>query len=96
MICHHTDVGGRVPGSNASDSTEIYQEGMRIPPLKLYERGRLDATLEELIKLNVRVPDRVWGDLQAQYAASQVGARESGQAVRALRRRRGRRNMSAS
>lgn len=38
-ICHHTDVGGRVPGSNASDSTEIYQEGLRIPPLKLFERG---------------------------------------------------------
>ena len=36
-ICHHTDVGGRVPGSNASDSTEIYAEGLRIPPLKLYE-----------------------------------------------------------
>ena len=33
-ICHHTDVGGRVPGSNASDSTEIYQEGLRIPPLQ--------------------------------------------------------------
>ncbi len=39
-ICHHTDVGGRVPGSNASDSTEIYAEGLRIPPLKLYERGK--------------------------------------------------------
>ena len=39
-ICHHTDVGGRVPGSNASDSTEIYAEGLRIPPLKLYEAGR--------------------------------------------------------
>jgi N-methylhydantoinase B len=75
VICHHTDVGGRVPGSNASDSTEIYQEGLRIPPLKLYSRGRLDRTLEQLIKLNVRVPERVWGDLQAQYAASQVGAR---------------------
>ena len=34
-ICHHADVGGRVPGSNASDSTEIYQEGLRIPPMKL-------------------------------------------------------------
>jgi N-methylhydantoinase B len=75
VICHHTDVGGRVPGSNASDSTEIYQEGIRIPPLKLYARGRLDRTLEKLIKINVRVPERVWGDLQAQYAASQVGAR---------------------
>jgi len=75
VICHHTDVGGRVPGSNASDSTEIYQEGIRIPPLKLYDRGRLDRAIEKLIKINVRVPDRVWGDLQAQYAASRVGAK---------------------
>jgi N-methylhydantoinase B len=36
VICHHTDVGGRVPGSNAADSTEIYQEGLRIPPLRLF------------------------------------------------------------
>jgi N-methylhydantoinase B len=75
VICHHTDVGGRVPGSNASDSTEIYQEGLRIPPLKLYERGKLNQTLEALIKINVRVPDRVWGDLSAQFAAAQVGKR---------------------
>lgn len=75
VICHHTDVGGRVPGSNASDSTEIYQEGIRIPPLKLYRRGQIDTTLEKLIKLNVRVPDRVWGDLLAQFAACQIGAR---------------------
>jgi N-methylhydantoinase B len=73
VICHHTDVGGRVPGSNASDSTEIFQEGLRIPPLKLYSRGVLDRTLETLIKINVRVPDRVWGDLSAQFAAAQVG-----------------------
>jgi N-methylhydantoinase B len=75
VICHHTDVGGRVPGSNASDSTEIYQEGLRIPPLKLYDRGILNTTLEALIKINVRVPDRVWGDLSAQFAAAQVGKR---------------------
>jgi N-methylhydantoinase B len=75
VICHHTDVGGRVPGSNASDSTEIYQEGLRIPPLKLYDRGKLDETLATLIRINVRVPDRVWGDLSAQYAAAQVGKR---------------------
>ena len=75
VICHHTDVGGRVPGSNASDSTEIYQEGLRIPPLKLYERGRLNTTLAAMIKINVRVPERVWGDLCAQYAAAQVGKR---------------------
>jgi N-methylhydantoinase B len=75
VICHHTDVGGRVPGSNASDSTEIYQEGLRIPPLKLYDRGRLNETLATMIKINVRVPERVWGDLSAQYAAAQVGKR---------------------
>jgi len=75
VICHHTDVGGRVPGSNASDSTEIYQEGLRIPPLKLYDRGVLNTTLETLIRINVRVPDRVWGDLSAQFAAAQVGKR---------------------
>jgi N-methylhydantoinase B len=75
IICHHTDVGGRVPGSNASDSTEIYQEGLRIPPLKLYDRGVLNQTLATLIKINVRVPERVWGDLSAQYAAAQVGKR---------------------
>jgi N-methylhydantoinase B len=75
VICHHTDVGGRVPGSNASDSTEIYQEGIRIPPLKLYAQGKLNDTLATMIKINVRVPERVWGDLLAQYAATQVGAR---------------------
>lgn len=75
VICHHTDVGGRVPGSNASDSTEIYQEGLRLPPLKLYERGVINRTLEKLIRINVRVPDRVLGDLAAQYAAAQVGRR---------------------
>ena len=76
VICHHTDVGGRVPGSNAADSTEIYQEGLRIPPLKLFRCGVMDETLESMIGLNVRVPDRVIGDLHAQYASCQVGARE--------------------
>src|SRR5262245_64930105 len=45
VICHHTDVGGRVPGSNASDSTEIYQEGLRIPPLSLSPAGGSTAPL---------------------------------------------------
>jgi len=53
-VCHHTDVGGRVPGSNASDSTEIYQEGLRIPPLKLFDRGARNDTLWALIERNVR------------------------------------------
>ena len=71
-ICHHTDLGGRVPGSNASDSTEIYQEGLRIPPLKIYDRGKRNETLFALIETNVRVPIRVFGDLRAQFAACHI------------------------
>src|SRR6476661_5809362 len=72
VICHHTDVGGRVPGSNASDSTEIYQEGLRIPPLKLYDRSQRNETLFQLIEKNVRVPVKVFGDLRAQLAACHI------------------------
>src|SRR5215207_11649339 len=71
-VCHQTDVGGRVPGSNASDSTEIYQEGLRIPPLKMYERGERNETLFALIEKNVRVPVKVFGDLRAQLAACHI------------------------
>ena len=74
-ICHHTDVGGRVPGSNASDSTEIYAEGLRIPPLKLHERGVPNATLARIIERNVRLPARVFGDLRSQLAACEIAAR---------------------
>ena len=74
-ICHHTDVGGRVPGSNASDSTEIYAEGLRIPPLKLYERGTPNTTLFRMIDRNVRVPGRVLGDIRSQLAACEIAAR---------------------
>src|SRR6202140_3157497 len=74
-ICHHTDVGGRVPGSNASDSTEIYAEGLRIPPLKLLERGRWNTTLMRMIERNVRVPVKVFGDLRAQLAACHISER---------------------
>jgi N-methylhydantoinase B len=78
VICHHTDVGGRVAGSNASDSTEIFQEGIRIPALKLFEAGVENETLIKLIEMNVRLPDRVIGDLKAQFAACRTGARELG------------------
>ncbi len=74
-ICHHTDVGGRVPGSNASDSTEIYAEGLRIPPLKLYEKGKANTTLFRMIERNVRLPNRVFGDIRSQLAACEIAAR---------------------
>lgn len=75
-VCHHTDVGGRVAGSNASDSTEIYQEGLRIPPLKMYDRGRRNDTLFAIIEKNVRLPVKVFGDLRAQLAACHIAARQ--------------------
>ena len=78
VIGHQTDMGGRVPGSNASDSTEIYQEGLRLPPIKLYEGGTMSRSVRRIIEKNVRVPDRVLGDLGAQYAACKVGERELG------------------
>ncbi|MBK8157938.1 MAG: hydantoinase B/oxoprolinase family protein [Rhodospirillaceae bacterium] len=76
VIAHHCDVGGRVPGSNAADSTEIYQEGLRIPPLKLYSAGTPNETLFALIRQNVRLPDLVLGDLDAQLATCSIGERE--------------------
>ena len=76
VICHHCDVGGRVPGSNASDSTEIFQEGLRIPPLKLFSEGVRNDTLFDIISKNVRLPDLVLGDLDAQLATCNLGERE--------------------
>ena len=76
VVAHHCDVGGRVPGSNASDSTEIFQEGVRISPMKLYDRGAPNRTLLKIIEKNVRLPDLVIGDLEAQYATCNIGERE--------------------
>jgi N-methylhydantoinase B len=69
IIIHHTDMGGRVPGGNAADSTEIYQEGLRIPPMKIVDRGVTNDTLMRIIKTNVRVSDRVLGDVHSQIAS---------------------------
>src|SRR6266566_1027126 len=68
-VCHHTDVGGRVAGSNASDSTEIYAEGLRIAPMKLYEAGKLNQTIMTFIEKNVRLPVQLFGDLRAEIVA---------------------------
>jgi N-methylhydantoinase B len=72
---HVSDIGGRVPGSNAADSTEIYQEGLRIPPSRLATRGVPNETLWDLIRQNVRQPVQVVGDLNAILAAITVGER---------------------
>src|SRR4051794_32179785 len=63
-ITHQQEIGGRSPGSTPMDATEIYQEGLRIPPLKLYEAGVPNETLLALVEANVRIPETVAGDLR--------------------------------
>ena len=75
-MTHYPDVGGRVAGSCAADSTEIYQEGLRIPPLKLFEEGKPNEAIHRILERASRVPDLVMGDLQANLAALRYGERE--------------------
>jgi N-methylhydantoinase B len=75
LVAHHNDMGGRVPGSSAADSTEVFQEGLQIPVVKLYERGVPNDILFKMIARNVRVPDTVIGDLHAQEAACRIAER---------------------
>ncbi|MDO8476333.1 MAG: hydantoinase B/oxoprolinase family protein [Candidatus Rokubacteria bacterium] len=72
-MCHHQDVGGRTPGSVPTDATELYQEGIIIPPTQLFRAGELDENLFGLLTRNVRLPDVFTGDLMAQVAAGRLG-----------------------
>jgi N-methylhydantoinase B len=72
-MCHHQDVGGRTPGSVPTDATELYQEGVIIPPTQLFRAGELDDNLFALLTRNVRLPDVFTGDLMAQVAAGRLG-----------------------
>jgi N-methylhydantoinase B/oxoprolinase/acetone carboxylase alpha subunit len=78
-MTHHQDVGGMSAGSVPTNATEIYQEGLRIPPLKLRDRGIYNETLVQLLRQNVRIPDTVMGDLNAQVAACTMAARRLGE-----------------
>ena len=75
-LAHHSDVGGIVPGSNALGAEEVFQEGLRLPFLKLYSAGERNETLFQVIAANVRTPHLVIGDLEAQIAACHNGERE--------------------
>jgi len=69
---HHADVGGIAPGSVSGNTSEIYQEGVRIPALKLWKAGELNSEAYELILANVRTPSERDGDLRAQYASNET------------------------
>jgi N-methylhydantoinase B len=72
---HHSDVGGMVPGSESADCQEIYQEGIRIPPVRLCAAGELRDDIIAVVALNSRVPRDREGDLRAQIAANRVAER---------------------
>src|SRR5687767_6175572 len=74
-MTHHGDVGGYSPGSLPPNSTEIFQEGLRIPALRFREAGEYNETLIAILRLNSRLPDTLMGDLNAQLAACTVGGR---------------------
>jgi N-methylhydantoinase B len=67
-VFHHSDIGGRV----ASDNREVHEEGLFIPPLKLYDAGVLNEPLLDMIRWNVRTPEEVTGDIRSQVAANHV------------------------
>jgi N-methylhydantoinase B len=72
-LCHHLDMGGIAAGSYGATATEIFQEGLRIPPVKLFKQSVLNEEVLALMRQNVRRPDMLWGDLQAQIASLAMG-----------------------
>src|SRR5439155_22160684 len=77
-IAHHIDIGGRVPGTESAQNTELFHEGLIFPAVKLVDRGRRNAALYELIGANVRDPNSTLGDLDAQLAACRRGRERLG------------------
>lgn len=63
-VAHAPDIGGRI---RSADAPSVFEEGLQIPPMKVMERGRMNRTLESILRQNVRVPDQVMGDLYAQF-----------------------------
>jgi N-methylhydantoinase B len=74
-IAHWNDVGGMVPGSISNEAKEIFQEGLRLPAVKLISEGRPIKSVMEIMKCNSRLPDYLQGDMWAGIAAARVGER---------------------
>jgi N-methylhydantoinase B len=72
-VLHHADIGGRV----ASDNHDVHEEGLFIPPVKLYDGGRLNDAVMDMIRWNVRTPEQVIGDIRSQIAANHVCAEQA-------------------
>lgn len=78
---HCSDVGGRVPSSISPTNTEIFQEGLRVPPVKLMRAGKMNPDVELLFRANSRTPDANMGDIRAMIAALATGRRRLGQTI---------------
>lgn len=74
-IVHHVDVGGGAPGSYYAGASEVYQEGLRLPPVKLIKAGKINDAVLAIIGQNSREPEKITGDVHAQIACLAVGAR---------------------
>ena len=72
---HHSDIGGKVAGSESADCTSIYQEGLRLPPVKLMAGGELRQDILDILLLNSRTPGHRDGDMKAQVASNLIGVR---------------------
>src|ERR1700694_2594871 len=72
-IAHKPDLGGKVPGTNSGDATDLFQEGLLIPPLKILRRGEINSDVEALICANTRTPEVTWGDIKAQVNTNTYG-----------------------
>lgn len=74
-VGHWHDVGGNVPGNYNPVATECFQEGMVIPPVKLYTAGKLRQDMVDILRANTRLPDSLYGDMNGQVNALDLGAR---------------------
>lgn len=74
-IAHNADIGGKLPGSLSADATEIFQEGLRLPAIKMVSRGEPIAAVFDIMKVNSRTPDFLEGDIWAAIASVRIGAR---------------------
>ncbi len=74
-LAHHVDVGGRTPGSTPTNAVSIFEEGLRIPPVKIMKKGLFDQELMKVLSHNVRTGFEFNGDIRAQIAANSVGAK---------------------
>ena len=81
-IAHHADIGGMVPGSMAGGMSEIFQEGLRIPVVRLFRKGELQRDIMDILMLNVRVPEERQGDHNAQIASCRLGERRFKEVVK--------------